>query len=313
MDKNLIKGRLCISSGIIVVLISASFMLFSKVEAEFLQATFFSDYALFFQYFSAFIIFCGYLIILLGKQYLAKEQSIEKVLLNSKKKPVLYLRSFISDKEVELASSNGIIRIEQTLEDKIKMATKILGPLIAIGDPNEDMPTLGAARSYYDNEEWKIRFQQYSLEAQLIILSIGLTESIIWELSELLKMKLESKLLLHLKLNQSEWELFLLKFKSEYPDADYYFPSKITNPALMYFNQNIATYFKPSSRFQYALNMYLKNGDYYIIRSYLEEFKGVKKRSQNFFKFIITIIIILAITFSLMIVAHPDIIDLLND
>lgn len=311
--KNNLKGWICIIPGVALMVSGVCLLIFNKLKATFLNHPFIDEYRLFFNYVFVGFIFFGFLLVWLGRQYRAREKSIEKIWATSKQKPILYLRSFLNDKESSISTRGGLILPDATLEMRIRSATKRLGPLIAIGDPKEDMPTIGAVRSYYEHDDWQQRFKQYAKDAQLIILSIGLTESVMWELNELLRMKLEDKLVLHVKLPQQEWENFLVKFSSNYPGLDHAFPVELPGPVIMYFKDKVATCYLPKSVGKLAMSMYTNTEDDYILRSYLEEFKGMKKFPLNSVQlFILTIVAVLLITFLFMLVADPELIDTLK-
>jgi hypothetical protein len=86
--------------------------------------------------------------------------------------PVLYLRSF-SD---EMAISDG--------EQALAMMLKKIGPLIAIGRPNEFLPQLGAFRIYVPDAEWQTKVLELIEEAQLVVIVGGKSQGLGWEISQ---------------------------------------------------------------------------------------------------------------------------------
>ena len=84
------------------------------------------------------------------RQYAAKAAN-EKIFTGSKP-DVLYLRAFQSD----ISNAEGAIGSGQaTPEEQLADVLRPIGDLVAIGQPGEELPLLGAARIYLSNEEWK--------------------------------------------------------------------------------------------------------------------------------------------------------------
>ena len=53
--------------------------------------------------------------------------------------------------------------------------------MIAIGQPGEDLPTLGAGRFYVTDDEWQTVITNLMSQAQLVVLQIGSTKGFWWE------------------------------------------------------------------------------------------------------------------------------------
>lgn len=89
--------------------------------------------------------------------------------------PILYLRSFCDD-------SQAARLIGKTTEsEQLAMIFDEIGPFIAIGAPDEELPELGAALMYVSNEQWQQRVIELIAEAQLVILRIGVSPGLLWE------------------------------------------------------------------------------------------------------------------------------------
>jgi hypothetical protein len=123
--------------------------------------------------------------------------------------PILYLRPFVADESPaqfvrslsraffplldkrdrtwnRLEAINGITRYEELLA----FAFRRVGTFVAIGDPKETLPLLGATRIYsgpsdsaesVDEETWKREVERQIAGAQLILLHIGISEGLGWE------------------------------------------------------------------------------------------------------------------------------------
>jgi hypothetical protein len=61
-------------------------------------------------------------------------------------------------------------------------------PLVAIGQPGEEPPPIGAARAYFSEAEWQPTVVRLIEEATFIAMIAGATEWIRWELGRILEM-----------------------------------------------------------------------------------------------------------------------------
>lgn len=120
----------------------------------------------------------------------AEQPSIERVRAVDKRKPVLLLRSFRDDQLLAPERRrygpfvvNSVRRFEQQIADSFQE----VGPLIAIGEPGERLPQLGAARSYLADDKWQAAVLGWIEEAMMIVMIAGTTEWIRWELHRILE------------------------------------------------------------------------------------------------------------------------------
>jgi hypothetical protein len=67
---------------------------------------------------------------------------------------------------------------EELLADEFQ----IVGPPIIVGAPGERLPRLGASRAYFADKEWKESVGRLIEEAAIVVILIGDTESLFWEL-----------------------------------------------------------------------------------------------------------------------------------
>jgi hypothetical protein len=104
---------------------------------------------------------------------------------------VLFLRSFADE---------NIANPENTLgsryETKLVKALTRIGPVIAIGKPGEELPELGAGRLYVAHGDWKRAVEELMVRAKLVVIQIGNSEGILWEVERSLKSLPPSKILL---------------------------------------------------------------------------------------------------------------------
>lgn len=120
----------------------------------------------------------------------------DELLARDTRLPVLLLRSFARDHD-EIAqpfSWSGISmlspefymkRTGKTPEEHIAWRLAALGPVVALGRPEESLQPLGASRLYAPHDEWKDRFRSLISKAALIVMIVDDSDSLRWELSEI--------------------------------------------------------------------------------------------------------------------------------
>ncbi|MFD6181483.1 hypothetical protein [Streptomyces goshikiensis] len=121
-----------------------------------------------------------------GQQHL--QAPAEEVTANDSPAPVLYLRSFEDDsvtKRSHLAGSYAIGFQQFTEEQELTLALSPAGPVIAVGQPGEQLPLVGAHRLYMD-EDWQNRVIELMTRARLVVLRLGTTEGVWWEFEQAL-------------------------------------------------------------------------------------------------------------------------------
>jgi hypothetical protein len=101
--------------------------------------------------------------------------NIEYVLSVDHRDPFLLLRSFKDD-----SLKNGGRRFELSLE-----TLKNLGPLIALGSPQDDLPEFGAYRSYVDQDKWQETAIGYMERARMIFVVPTVSQWIDWEMLQI--------------------------------------------------------------------------------------------------------------------------------
>jgi hypothetical protein len=111
--------------------------------------------------------------------------------------PVLYLRSFASDQRFADA--------EEAMADYVFSGH---APFIAIGKPGDKLPPLGASRVYVDHNEWQNAVMQHLDRAQLVIILIGSTPGLGWELTECRQRIDPRRLLILVSANRTDYESF---------------------------------------------------------------------------------------------------------
>lgn len=119
-----------------------------------------------------------------------RQPSARELLEADRRAPILLLRSF-KDDEAKLASRNAFVRLlfmgmsgRIRLERAIAPELNRLGPFIAIGEPGERLPDLGAARDYVPHDAWQARVIGWMDAARRVVIIVGRTEGVLWELRQ---------------------------------------------------------------------------------------------------------------------------------
>jgi len=114
---------------------------------------------------------------------------LDTVLARDKRNPVLLLRSFRDEYvrvpnyiETRFGSINPTRRLEQGLT-----ILNALGPLIAVGNPGEPLPHIGAARAFLSKDAWQPAVLRWIDEAVLVVMIAGPTDMIRWELERIVE------------------------------------------------------------------------------------------------------------------------------
>jgi len=139
--------------------------------------------------------------------------------------PILFLRSFSFDSlsSRSLKGSLGLLTPESTL---VIQASRLSGPVIAIGRPGETMPPPGALRIYVTHEQWEVKVRAIIPLCQLVIWVTGYTEGLQWELRELVNTVSPRRLVVWLHLDvgnatleqrEREWTKFVAAYSWIFP------------------------------------------------------------------------------------------------
>lgn len=134
------------------------------------------------------------LILLLGRRSAQHEAATaEEVMQRDPRPPVVYLRSFQDDGQALHApfDPGGIGRriagvVLRTPEQELADVLAHVGPVIAIGKPGERLPELGAARLYVSHEAWQAKVHTLLDAAALVVLRVGRSEGVRWEIEQTL-------------------------------------------------------------------------------------------------------------------------------
>ncbi len=125
--------------------------------------------------------------------------------LNDDRPDVLYLRCFSAD-----ALKSTLTPVLTTEEEDLKRAVRPLGDLVAIGQPGESLPPLGAARHYCARDEnWQNSVCERMRVAPLVIIRAGYGDGLLWECEQAFRMLAPSQIvILVLDIRATEYKRF---------------------------------------------------------------------------------------------------------
>jgi hypothetical protein len=126
------------------------------------------------------------------------QPSAESVLASDPRPPVLLLRSFVDDSLLVDQRIKVLIDQQATVrfEEAMSAYLSAYGPFVAVGEPGQTLPQIGAARAYLTKDEWQAAVKNWIGQAGFIVMVVGATEWIRWELSQILAQSRTSELLL---------------------------------------------------------------------------------------------------------------------
>lgn len=99
--------------------------------------------------------------------------------------PVVYLRSFRTDSRLShRPRAIGRMFSTHTEEEQLVEALREIGPVIAIGKPDERLPRLGATRIYVDEADWQQQILSWFDRAALVVIHVppDPTTGVEWEI-----------------------------------------------------------------------------------------------------------------------------------
>jgi hypothetical protein len=104
---------------------------------------------------------------------------------------VLYLRPFSFDERLggfSVDTTNGystfasVMTSRHTDEEQLALAFRSIGPVVAVGQPDEQLPRAGARRLYIEDSEWQQVVEALIRRARVVVLGLGTGAHLLWEL-----------------------------------------------------------------------------------------------------------------------------------
>jgi hypothetical protein len=92
---------------------------------------------------------------------------------------------------------------------------RTVGPVIAIGDPNKTLPNLGAARKYVSDAQWQAAIIELMQRACLVVLRIGMTEGLWWEVQRAGQLVAPERILLVVPWHDETYAAFRARFAQD--------------------------------------------------------------------------------------------------
>jgi hypothetical protein len=134
--------------------------------------------------------------------------------------PVLLVRSFADDMlelDPRFEYFGRLFRKRLTLEEFVTRRVARLGPVVAIGKPNERLSPLGAAREYVFGPGWQERVRRVLDECSWVIAILGGTEGLQWEYEQVLHRGLAGRFIVVVppatpEVFQERWAIFRQAF-----------------------------------------------------------------------------------------------------
>ena len=106
--------------------------------------------------------------------------------------PVLLLRSFA---EEETREARPLSLLMRRYEESLSRSLSKYGPVITIGRPGDALGFLGAGRLYVSDPEWQQAVRHFMRHAGAVVVIVGQTEGLWWEIAEVFTLVARERLL----------------------------------------------------------------------------------------------------------------------
>ena len=141
---------------------------------------------------------------------------------------VLYLRSFDDDlvaaEQISFTNRGASWGAQttwttsQTEEEQVATVLSEVGRFVALGRPGEELPELGADREYATESDWRAKIGAYMKEAVLVVIRLGQTANLVWEISEAVRNKAPERIVL-LVPSQERYEAVRSQYQTLFPQS----------------------------------------------------------------------------------------------
>ena len=192
-----------------------------------------------------------------------RQKPADKVLSEDKRPPVLYLRSFKDDAITSSLIDGSASPISFTEEEYLVDVLNDFGPCIAIGQPGERLPGLGAARMYVANDQWQDKVRELLVWSRLVVLRAGKTRNFLWEVEQSIKSVNPLKIIILIPRMKNTYSQFRKLANSLFPKP---LPETIENPNLslgavslhgyLYFDEDWTSHF---AKFEFRIPYWKRN------------------------------------------------------
>jgi TM2 domain len=118
--------------------------------------------------------------------------------------PVLYLRSFQDDRVTMVTSAFSRLGAmdyflgphRRRFEEVVAAQLHMYGPVVAVSQPGRSGQPIGAAREDLGGETWQHDIEEWLRASRLIVVAVGRTAGVRWELEQIQRLDLTSRLIL---------------------------------------------------------------------------------------------------------------------
>jgi hypothetical protein len=121
----------------------------------------------------------GAKLLMLGRRII--QPSAKALILHDPRAPVLWLRAFRDDRTFLSSTHQVSFENDRSLEEIVARELWHYGPVVAVGAPGERLPLIGAARGYFDDADWQQAIKHWMSLARLIVVVVGSTDWLRWE------------------------------------------------------------------------------------------------------------------------------------
>jgi hypothetical protein len=135
----------------------------------------------------------GFIFLVYARHYL--RPNFQSVRSADSRPPILLLRSFEDDEKLRYLRADTAF-FDFSLESRLADHFSAAGPFIAVGKPGDASPHLGAARASLLDTEWQGTVIGWMAESSLIIVMIGSTHWVGWELERIIELGHTAKMIL---------------------------------------------------------------------------------------------------------------------
>lgn len=109
------------------------------------------------------------------------------------RRPIVLLRSFQDDSLKVRTPNTQLVGLETLAGESYSRFEEIIawrawrtGPVLAIGQPGTVLQPLGAARDYFSDDEWQAAVDQRAADARAIVMVVGRSPGLVWEVRKIL-------------------------------------------------------------------------------------------------------------------------------
>lgn len=163
--------------------------------------------------------------------------------------PIVYLRPFVADGVESVGSFRSHVRArpfrrllgETTYEQRLARALADVAPFVAIANPAEGLPEIGATRLAVADSEWRDRVAELTSGAGSIIVHAGVSDGLSWEIEHVVTLDAPERLIVALPAEaggkrpsrEQRYDRFSTKFNDVFPRG---LPRRTGNSQFLFFD-----------------------------------------------------------------------------